>query len=585
VPRPVGPWSYLARFRGQLWFGVAMLLATNALALAVPYYLGRTIDALRGPDPGGTVPTLALLMCAFAIGQAIVRIGSRMAVFNAARAAEADLRSHLFAHVITLDPAYFRAHPVGEVMSRLTSDVQTVRAMWGPGLLNLVNTSVVFSVALIVMLRVDPWLTLWALLPYPSMVLIGAWFGKGIYRTSQAVQEELGKLSSALQEDLTGIAIIKTYTAERDREELFAERSRRLVDKNMELTRVRGQLMPILSAIASLGTVIVLFVGGHRVIDGRLGLGELVQFNAYLAMLVWPTLALGWMLSLLKRGQASWTRLANVLATEPTIQSGSARLPADAVRGHVELRGLTVAVEGRTLLDGVSLDLQPGSVTAVVGRIGGGKSTLVDAIPRLVDVAPGQVFLDGHDVTALDLGDLRRSIGYAPQESYLFSATIAENIAMGADQGVAGPLDAGELRRRVEEAARAAGLDRDLAALPDGLETVVGERGVMLSGGQRQRVALARALVGRPRVLILDDSLSSVDAETEQAILAALDQVMAGRTSIVISHRVAAVRRAHQIAVLEGGKLIELGGHDALIARGGVYAELYRSQVEKEILA
>jgi ATP-binding cassette subfamily B protein len=353
----------------------------------------------------------------------------------------------------------------------------------------------------------------------------------------------------------------------------------------MELTRVRGQLMPMLSAIASLGTVIVLFVGGHRVIEGHLGLGELIQFNAYLAMLVWPTLALGWMLSLLKRGQASWGRLASVLATEPAIRSGAQRLPSDAVRGHVELRGLTIAFDDRTLLDRVSLDLAPGTITAVVGRIGGGKSTLVDAIPRLIDVAPGQVFLDGRDATTLDLGDLRRAIGYAPQESYLFSTTIAENIALGGALGVAAPIDPSELRDRVERAARAAGLERDLAALPDGLDTVVGERGVMLSGGQRQRVALARALVGQPRVLILDDSLSSVDAETEQAILSALDEIMAGRTAIVISHRVAAVRRAHQIAVLEGGRLVELGRHDQLLARGGVYAELYRSQIEKEILA
>jgi ATP-binding cassette subfamily B protein len=424
------------------------------------------------------------------------------------------------------------------------------------------------------------------------MVAIGSWFGKGIFRTSREVQEELGSLSTALQEDLTGISVIKTYAIEEDREARFAERSTRLLRKNMALTRVRGQLLPVLSAVASLGTIVVLFLGGKRVIDGHLGLGALVQFNAYLAMLVWPTLALGWMLSLLKRGQASWERLAKVLGTKPQIVSGPRRLPVDEVKGHVRLVDLTVEVGGRTLLDKVSLDLPPGSVTAVVGRIGGGKSTLVDAIPRLVDVAPGQVFVDGHDVTAVDLGDLRRAIGYAPQESYLFSTTIAKNIAMGAAQGRAGAGDDDDpealdpaLAARVAAAARAAGLERDLAQLSDGLETVVGERGVMLSGGQRQRVALARALVGEPRVLILDDSLSSVDAETEQAILTALDQVMAGRTSILISHRVAAVRRAHQIAVLDGGKLVELGTHADLLAKGGVYAELYQAQVSSELLA
>ena len=579
--------------------GTVMLVATNAFALAIPWLLGRVIDALRGPDPAGQVPRLALAMIAMATLQAVSRIGSRVALFNAARMGEADLRSVLFGHLLTLDPAFYRGHSVGDVMSRLTNDVQTVRGMWGPGLLNLVNTGFVFTAALVLMLGIDPWLTLWALIPYPGMVVLGSVFGRRIYRTSRAVQEELGGLSTAVQEDLTGIQVIKTYGIEDERHGRFSRRSNRLLERNMALTQVRGQLLPVLGAISSLGTVIVLFLGGRAVIHGTLGLGQMIQFNAYLAILVWPTLALGWMISLLQRGQASWRRLGELLDTQPAIRDGAVALDMKAVRGDVAIRDLTIEIGGRTLVDRVSLEVPAGTVTAIVGRLGSGKSLLIEAIPRLLDVAPGTVFLDGQDVTTLRLGDLRRAIGYAPQEAFLFSSTIAENIAMGmTDRGpngapngrhvdATGPGAAGHapVSDEVRRAAEAAGLERDLAALPDGYHTIVGERGITLSGGQRQRVALARALVARPRVLILDDSLSSVDAETEKEILGRLDEVMRGRTAIIISHRVAAVRRAHQIAVLDKGRLVERGSHEELLERGGVYAELYRTQLAEEMAA
>ena len=581
-----GPWSFLGRYKLRLVVGAVLLVATSGLALAIPWLLGRIVEAMGRPDPTRTVPPLALGMIGLALAQAVTRIGSRIALFNAARMAEADLRSALFAHLLTLEPAFYRGQPVGDVMSRLTSDVQTVRAMWGPGFLNLVNTTMLFGAALVLMLGIDPWLTLWALLPYPLVVVLGTLFGRRIYRTSQAVQEEMGALSTTLQEDLSGIAIIKTYTLEEDRARRFGTRSRRLLQKNMALTQVRGQLMPLLGAVASLGTVVVLFMGGHAVIAGRISLGELVQLNAYLALLVWPTLALGWMISLLKRGQASWRRLADLLETRPAIADGDEPLDLAGVRGDVSLRGLTIEIDGRALVKDVSLEMKAGTVTAVVGRLGSGKSLLVEAIPRIIDVPAGSVFLDGRDVTSLRLRDLRAAIAYAPQDAFLFSASIAENIAVGLEarrqrlgEVASGPPDPAELER----AATAAGLSRDLAALPAGLETVVGERGITLSGGQRQRVALARALAAEPRVLILDDSLSAVDAETERDILGRLDEVMRGRTAILISHRVAAVRRADQIAVMDGGRLVELGSHDELMRRGGVYAELYRAQIGEEM--
>ncbi len=589
----LGPWSYLFRYSGRLVTGSIMLVATNAFALAIPWLLGLTVDALRGPDPGATVPRLALWMIVMAALQAVTRIWSRVALFNAARMAEADVRSELFAHLLLLDPGFYRGHPVGDVMSRLTNDVQTVRAMWGPGLLNLVNTAFVFTAALVLMLGIDPWLTLWALLPYPSMVVLGGIFGRRIYRTSRAVQEELGALSSAVQEDLTGVQVIKTYGLEEERQGRFRERSSRLLDRNMALTQVRGQLLPVLGAVASTGTVIVLFLGGRAVISGEMGLGALIQFNAYLALLVWPTLALGWMISLLQRGQASWRRLGEILETQPSIVDGDVALDPVTVRGDVSIRNLTLSIGGRALVNDISLEVPSGTVTAVVGRLGSGKSLLIEAIPRLLDVPTGTVFLDGHDVTQLRLGDLRGAIGYAPQEAFLFSTTLAENIVMGlanrtgngAHKEKENGASNGGVSEEVRRAAHAAGLDRDLAALPDGFHTVVGERGITLSGGQRQRVALARALAAEPRVLILDDSLSSVDAETEKEILGKLDEVMRGRTAILISHRVAAVRRAHQIAVLDQGRLVERGTHDELLARGGVYAELYRTQLAEEMAA
>ncbi|HEU5057575.1 MAG TPA: ABC transporter ATP-binding protein, partial [Kofleriaceae bacterium] len=441
-----------------------------------------------------------------------------------------------------------------------------------------------FGAALFLMLGIDPWLTLWALLPYPLVVALGSLYGRRIYRSSRAVQEEMGSLSTSLQEDLGGIAIIKTYTLEEERGKVFAGRSERLLEKNMDLTRVRGQLMPLLGGVASLGTVIVLFVGGQAVIGGRIELGQMVQMSGYLALLVWPTLALGWMISLLQRGQASWRRLTEILDQKPAIADGPAAIALTEVRGELALRGLTIEIDGKVLVDGVSLDIPAGTVTAIVGRLGSGKSLLVEAIPRLIEVPRGAVLLDGHDVCDLELATLRGAIGYAPQEAFLFSTTIAENIAVGLE-GRRDVVGAEAVAAAVRQAAVEAGLERDLAALPDGLETVVGERGVTLSGGQRQRVALARALVSRPRVLILDDSLSSVDAETERQILEQLAAVMRGRTAILISHRVAAVRRAHQIAVLDGGKLVERGTHAELLARGGVYADLYRTQLEEELAA
>jgi ATP-binding cassette subfamily B multidrug efflux pump len=589
----LSPWGYLGRYRGKVILGVVMLVATNVLFLGEPVLIGRIVDTLSKGTELDRVPALALLLIAFALATAFTRILSRVYLFNTAREAEYDLRGDLFARLLRFDPSYYRTHPTGDVMSRLTNDVQTVRGLWGPGLLNIVNTIVAFATVLVMMIRLDPMITLLALLPYPSTFLLGRLFGRRLYRFSQDVQIQLGKLSSSIQEDLTGIGIIKSYGLEEGRQKHFQGMSLRLLDSNMALTRVRTQLIPMLTAVSSLGTVIVIWAGA----GGKITPGELAEFLTYLGRLVWPTLALGWMLSLIQRGLASWKRLHDILVEAPRIQDGRGPdLDLAEIRGDVELRGLTIALDGRKVLDDVHLKMPAGTVTAIVGRTGAGKSTLVEALPRLIDIPAATVFLDGRDITELSLGTLRRAIGYAPQETFLFSTTIARNIAFGyerygdaarapsAPRGDAGDAGAAEHAGsapdpRMARAATAAGLARDMEALPAGYDTVVGERGITLSGGQRQRVALARALAAAPRVLILDDSLSSVDAETEREILGHLTEIMAGRTAILISHRVAAVKRADQIVCLDQGKVVEVGTHDELLARGGLYAEVYRSQL------
>ena len=590
--------GYLQPYRRPMALGVFMLLLTNVFYLGVPEALGRAVDAIGTPE-GDHVGTLVLWLVGSATAMAAARIASRILIFNAARSAEYDLRSDLFGHLMTLSPAYFRAHPTGDVMSRLTNDVQTVRAMWGAAVLNLVNAVIAFITVLAVMLWHDWQVTLIAIIPFPLIYVIGQAMSRRIYKTQRAVQAELGTLSSRIQEDLSAIQVIKTYGLGEVRRAGFVRQSQKLLDENMNAAKVRMQLGPLLNALASLGIAILILFGGRALIRGDMTRGEIVAFQGYIAALVWPTLTLGFMLALVQRGRASWSRLETLQEERPEIPDGTAPpLPASTAPAHLEVKHLTIEVGERALLDDVTFELVPGTITAIVGRTGGGKSTLVDALCRLLQVPAGTLFLDGVDVTTLPLASARAQIGYAPQEAFLFSTTIADNIAMGYGGGSAIPTArAKEMERhlgaaaqadlsgepRVTAAATAAGLVRDLAVMPEGLSTIVGERGITLSGGQRQRVALARALAAAPRLLVLDDSLSSVDAETERLILRNLRAVMAGRTVVLISHRVAAIKDADQILVLDQGKVIERGTHPELLGAGGTYAALYRTQLDTEV--
>jgi len=560
--------------------------------------MGRAVDGL-GKETRSEILVLVGAMAVFAILTAATRIASRIWIFNAARAAEYDLRSELFGHLMTLSPAYYREHPVGDVMSRLTNDVQTVRAMWGAGLLNLANAIVAFVTVLGVMLWTDPVVTLWAIAPFPLIYVVGQAISRRIYMTMRSVQAELGSLSSRIQEDLGAIQVIKTYGLEELRRAGFMAASNRLLGQNMEAAKVRIQLGPLLNTLAALGMAILILFGGRAYINGDMSKGDLVKFSGFLARLVWPTLTLGFMLALVQRGRASWSRLTALQDTVTDLPDGTgAALAATKTPARVEVTHLTFEIDKRKILDDLTFTLEPGTITAIVGRTGSGKSTLVDALCRLIDVPAGHIAIDGRDITDMLLQSLRDQIGYAPQEAFLFSTTIADNVAMGYGGGSAIPAarareleaivgmaarDDLKSEQRVVGAARAAGLERDLQAMPEGLATIVGERGITLSGGQRQRVALARALASAPRLLVLDDSLSSVDAETERTILKNLRAVMSGRTAVLISHRVAAIKDADQILVLDQGQIVARGTHEQLLAQGGLYSELYRTQLDTEV--
>jgi ATP-binding cassette subfamily B protein len=557
------------------------LVATNGLALAIPWLLKNAVDALRHYSAARSVVIRdAALIAVFAVVQALIRTWSRVLIFNAGRNVEYRLRRDLFEHLTVLDPGFYRRHPTGDVMSRLTNDLGSVRMLFGPGILNVVNTALVYATTLWLLVGLSPRLTLWALLPYPALLFGARIFSRAMYRASREMQEQLGAMSSTVQEDLAGVAVIKHYTLEERRHAAFRRSNDEYLARALRLVRARGTLMPLFAMLGGVGTLIVLWAGGREVIAGRLSIGGLVAFNAYLVLLSWPTIALGWIIGIWQRGVASWMRVRELLATEPEIRDGAgAADTTGGVRPSVEVSSLTLAVEHRKILDGVSLSLPAGQTLAIVGPTGAGKTTLVDAIVRLQNVPPGTVFVGGIDVTAMPLARLRGLIGYAPQDAFLFSATVAENIAFGV-RGTS-EIDLA----RVKRAAEAAGLAPDIAVLPDGYDTVVGERGITLSGGQRQRVALARALAADPAILILDDSLSSVDAQTEREILARLRPILEGRTSILVSHRVAAVKDADQILVLDAGRVAERGTHAELLAAGGLYASLYREQLAAEALA
>jgi ATP-binding cassette subfamily B multidrug efflux pump len=574
-------WGYLQRYRRRYVAGGVCLFATATLAMAIPYLLKRAVDAIGHGAPARHITAYALAMIGIALVQGVVRTFSRVLIFNVGRDVEYDLRNDLFRHLETLPPAFYHRQQTGDLMSRLVNDVTAVRMMLGPGILNFVNTPLYYLYGVAIMLAIDARLTVAALLPYPLLLVVVKRFSRRLMEHTLRVQEGLAAMSSRVQENLSGMHVVRAYAREDAECAAFAALNERFKAQSMELARVRGQLFPVMKIAASLGTLVVLWYGGVEVIGGRLSLGDLVAFIGYLNLLAWPTMAMGWMLSILQRGRAALQRLEHIFGTNPDIRDAADATPLPAVRGAVEYRGVDFAYEslsnGHQVLHGVSFRLEAGQTLALVGRTGAGKSTIAQLLPRFFDAGGGQVLLDGRDIRTLPLRQLRRSIGFVPQDPFLFSSTVRENIAFGADAA-----DEASMR----EAAAIAGVAADIEAFPRGYDTLVGERGITLSGGQKQRLTLARAVLTDPPILVLDDALSSVDTRTERAILDALRTRAGHRTRIVIAHRLSTIQDADLIAVVEDGRIIEIGDHAALLARDGVYAEMVRQQrLEEEIAA
>lgn len=561
----------------RLAVGALLVLLTNALEKAIPWFLQHAIDGLR-EAAFGRVKEIALAVAAIAAVMWAVRTLSRVQVFNVGRDVEYDVRNELLSQVHRLGPTFFRSMSTGEIMSRATSDLGQIRLLVGFGAMSLTNTVFAYVLALGLMVLISPTLTLIALAPYPAFAVLTMLFSRGFFSRGLEAQEVLGRMTERVQESISGIRVVRSLGLDRHELERFDAINRDAIEKNMRLVVLRGLMWPVLTGVGSIAILLVIWFGGRQVLRGELTPGQLAAFLAYLGQLLMPTMALGYLLSIVQRGRASYGRISAILAAEPEIAQADEPLSPEG-NGHLEVRSLHFELGGRTILDDVSFDVPAGRSVAVVGGVGEGKSTLAALSARLLPVPEGSVFLDGVDITKLQLAGLRRAVAYAPQEPFLFSTTIERNIAFALDDP-----NAEGATERVRAAAAEAAVLAEIDSLPDGFSTQVGERGVQLSGGQKQRIALARALLNDPKVLVLDDPMSAVDARTEALILAALERAGEGRTLVLVTHRIAAAARADEVILLEGGKVAERGSHEELVARGGTYARMAaRQSLEKEL--
>ena len=574
---------YLDRYRARYLGGAVCMLVATAMALGIPWTVKSAVDTLERDGMAARIGPYVLLILGLAAAHGVARLVSRFAVLGAAQWVEHDIRRDLYARLLTLPPAFYHRHRTGDLMSRAANDVSTLRALSGFGFVMLIGTAFAFGGTLAAMWSIDPWLTLFAMAPFPALVVVAKRFNHDVDARSTAVQEQLGALSAKVQENLTGMPVVRAYTM-MDREIAeFGRLNQEYQVRNLALARTQAVSWPLMGLVSGLGALIVLWLGGKAVVDGRITLGSFVAFNGYLAQLAWPTIALGWTLASIQRGLAAMQRVIEILDSgpDPLIADRDAGAPGSGEErlgdGPIEFKGLTFAYDERgAVLHDVSFAVPAGAVVAIVGPTGSGKSTLGTLLCRLYEPPRGTVLVGGRDVRGLPAGRLRRSIGYVPQESFLFSRPLRENVRLA---------DESADDRRLEEVARTAGLTDDLGGLPAGWDTVVGERGLTLSGGQRQRVALARALVADPPYLVLDDVLASVDAAKEWEITRALRSAASGRTTLIMTHRLKAAAEADSIVVLDEGRVVEQGRHSDLLAAGGLYARLWRVQQLEDELA
>ncbi|MGA9803407.1 MAG: ABC transporter ATP-binding protein [Terriglobales bacterium] len=594
--RPLVP--YLKRYRGGLVWGGLCVLFNNGVWILFPQVLRRAVNDLHSGVTRQKLLTYSLLIIAIALVKGIFQFLTRWVVIGISRDIEFDLRNDLFAHLERLSYSYYQRNRTGDIMARATNDLNAVRMLLGPAIMYSANTIVFTAGALGFMLAISPKLTIYAFLPLPIASIVIQYFGRRIHERFERIQAMFSDISARAQENFSGARVIRAYVQEQAEIAAFEGANKEYIRRSLGLVRLMGMLWPTLELMLGAAVVIVLWLGGRQVLLGKMSVGDFVAFNTYMMQLTWPVIALGWVINIFQRGTASMVRIEEILSTQPEIADeeiigpsgdraiGSSkneitRLP-DLV-GEIEFRNLNFAYNGTSVLKDINLRIPAGSSLAIVGPTGSGKTTLVNLIPRIYDAAPGAVLIDGRPVRQFPLDSLRRHIGFVPQETFLFSDTIRENIAFGMSEEDS--HEAGEATLdRIKAAAEAANIAQDIASFPEGYNTMVGERGITLSGGQKQRTAIARALLRSPRILILDDALSSVDTHTEDKILNHLREIMRGRTTIFISHRVSTVRNADSIAVLHQGRIVEMGTHEQLIARNGYYTDLYNKQLLEEEL-
>jgi len=562
---------YLWRYRRGLALGMGSLIAKDIIGAALPLVIRSGVDSLTSGFRLGILFQFAALLAGLSLIKGIFQYWMRVILIGISRDVEYDLRNDLFSHLVTLSSDFYGKYRTGDIMARSTNDLNAVRMMLGPGIMYWTETMFTAILTISVMLLVNWKLTLICLIPAPLVSLAVILFGRRIHDRFETIQRMFSDISSRVQENLSGVRVIRAYAQEQ------AEMNQDYVTQNIRLARLSALFMPLLQALIGLAFLIVLLFGGYELLQHRISLGSFIMFNTYMGMLVWPMIALGWVVNLMQRGMASWKRIMELMSERPKIFRNEFEESEEFKEAGGALRFADVEVRYKTgvALKNIDLEIPAGATVAIVGHTGSGKSTLVSLIPRLIDPTGGAVYLDGVDLRDLDPEWLRRQIGFVPQETFLFSATLAENIAWGVE---------GATEAEIARAAELAGLAPDIAAFPAGYQTMIGERGLTLSGGQKQRVAIARAVLRNPRILILDDALSSVDTLTEERILTGLAGVMRGRTTILISHRVSTVQSAQRIFVIEHGQVAEQGSHAELIANGGYYADLYQKQLLEEEL-
>jgi len=586
---------YFRRYRAKLVWGLLAVAVSVAIGLISPLVVGRAVDTLRQGVTREALILYAGLLVAVAVGSGVFTYLRRMILVTLSRDIEYDLRNDYFAHLERLSQGFFQEHATGDLMARATNDLQAVRMLCGPAIMYTANTVLVAAGALFFMVGIHPGLTGLALITLPLVAVATQVLGARVHVLFERVQESFSDLSTVVQENLAGVRVVRAYAQEEGAVRRFRRRNREYVERSRRLIRWSAAFSPLLQLLVGLGFVAVLWYGGWLVTRDAMSLGQFVTFLFFLSKLTWPMIAVGWVINLVQRGTASLGRIRRVMDSEPDIVDAEPAADPGEIEGRIAVRdldfiyggdasggertagGVSGKRPGPRVLQGIDFEVPAGATVALVGRTGAGKSTLLSLLPRLIDPPPGKVFVDGVDVRHIPLARLRGAIGMVPQESFLFSATIRDNITFGRPDAT---------DEAVSRAAERAGLDADLADFPNGLETLVGERGITLSGGQKQRVALARALLEEPRILLLDDCLSAVDTHTEERILGNLREIFRGRSVFLVSHRISTVQDADRILVLERGRIRERGSHDELLALGGLYADLHRRQrLEEELEA